>query len=57
MDQWLATGLPSGTYCNIIDGNYDNGSCTGSTITVDSSSYAHIYIEPSADPAVAFHTA
>ena len=30
------TGLPAGTYCNVIDGTAKGGSCTGSTVTVDS---------------------
>jgi hypothetical protein len=30
------TGLPAGSYCNVIDGVKNGGSCTGSTITVDS---------------------
>lgn len=28
------TSLPAGTYCNVIDGVKNGGSCTGSTITV-----------------------
>ena len=33
------TGLPSGTYCDIINGDKDtyNNKCTGSSVTVDSS--------------------
>jgi len=30
------TSLPAGTYCNVVDGAKNGGSCTGSTITVDS---------------------
>lgn len=30
------TSLPAGTYCNVIDGVKNGGSCTGSTITVGS---------------------
>ena len=35
--QWSSTfqtSLPAGTYCNVIDGVKNGGSCTGSTITV-----------------------
>jgi len=31
------TSLPAGQYCNVIDGVKSGGSCTGSTVTVDSS--------------------
>jgi len=30
------TSLPAGTYCNVVDGVKNGGSCTGSTITVGS---------------------
>jgi glycosidase len=30
------TSLPAGTYCNVIDGVKNGGSCTGSTVTVGS---------------------
>jgi len=30
------TSLPAGTYCNVIDGVKNGGSCTGSTVTVSS---------------------
>jgi len=40
MDQdWnssFQTSLPAGTYCNVIDGVKNGGSCSGSTVTVAS---------------------
>ncbi|MDC0711060.1 carbohydrate-binding module family 20 domain-containing protein [Stigmatella sp. ncwal1] len=36
----FATGLPAGTYCNIITGDFANGTCSGSTITVDAAGNA-----------------
>jgi len=36
----FATGLPAGTYCNIIAGDATNGSCSGGSITVDGSGNA-----------------
>eukprot|EP00002_Diphylleia_rotans_P009574 TRINITY_DN19961_c0_g1_i1.p1 TRINITY_DN19961_c0_g1~~TRINITY_DN19961_c0_g1_i1.p1 ORF type:complete len:528 (-),score=104.17 TRINITY_DN19961_c0_g1_i1:244-1827(-) len=36
------TGLPSGRYCDIINGDYANGVCTGKVITVDGSGFATI---------------
>jgi alpha-amylase len=46
------TGLPRGTYCDIIHGNQTNGHCTGRTFTVDSHGHARVRV-PAKD-AVAF---
>jgi glycosidase len=35
------TSLPAGTYCNVIDGVKNGGSCTGSTVTIDSNGSFH----------------
>ena len=52
----LYTGLPAGTYCDVIFGNYDNGSCTGDVVQVDSSGNAHFEIDATSnDPVVAIH--
>jgi alpha-amylase len=52
----INTGLPSGSYCDVISGNYDNGSCTGKTIHVDGSGNAHINVNGHTDdPMVAIH--
>lgn len=52
----IYTGLPSGDYCDVISGNYDNGSCTGKTIHVNGDGNAHINIQGSSDdPVVAIH--
>ncbi|KRT80828.1 hypothetical protein AMK59_6017, partial [Oryctes borbonicus] len=32
--QTMETCLPSGTYCDVISGSLENGSCTGKTVTV-----------------------
>jgi alpha-amylase len=56
MDVTLKTGLPSGSYCDIISGNKVNGSCTGKTITVNSDSSVKVSISNSAeDPMIAIH--
>jgi len=56
MDVTLKTGLPAGSYCDIISGNKINGSCTGKTIQVNSDGTARIsigyFVE---DPQIAFH--
>lgn len=31
----IPTGLPDGTYCDIISGSYINGSCSGKTVSVN----------------------
>jgi len=56
MNHNVNTGLPSGTYCDVISGNYENGACTGNTINVDGAGRAHININgDSDDPVVAIH--
>jgi len=51
----LQTGMPAGTYCDVISGNPDDAPCPYS-ITVDGSGYADIYIRGgSEDPIVAIH--
>jgi alpha-amylase len=49
----FATGLPAGTYCDIIHGDAGNGSCTGPTVTVDASGSATVGV--GAKDAVALH--
>lgn len=50
------TGLPAGTYCDLVTGNMVNGRCTGNSITVDGSGGATITIDQRAeDPFVAIH--
>ena len=46
------TGLPHGTYCDIIHGDFHNGTCTGPTVTVDNAGQATVTV-PAKD-AVAF---
>lgn len=53
MYETLQTGLPAGTYCNIAGGDYDSGSCTGTTITVDAGGTAQLAVAPY--EAVAIH--
>ncbi|XP_022105547.1 alpha-amylase A-like [Acanthaster planci] len=57
LSQTLQTGLPSGTYCNIILGDFKNGKCTGPTVYVNGSGYAKFNIAGSGndDPVVAIH--
>ncbi|XP_053698768.1 alpha-amylase B-like [Sabethes cyaneus] len=43
-DQTIQTCLPMGTYCDVISGNANNGSCTGSAIQVDQNGTARIFI-------------
>ena len=52
----LYTGLPAGTYCDVISGNYEDGSCTGDLVHVDSTGHAHFEIDAtSSDPVMAVH--
>ncbi|PIK42765.1 putative alpha-amylase 4N isoform X2 [Apostichopus japonicus] len=55
LSETLQTGLPSGVYCDIITGDLDSGSCTGSTVSVDNSGYAYFNVINGEDPVVAIH--
>lgn len=60
-DDWalsttLQTGLPAGTYCDVISGDKVDGNCTGTLIQVNSDGTAHFSIDTSAeDPFIAIH--
>jgi alpha-amylase len=52
----LRSGLPSGSYCDIISGNKINGSCTGKTITVNGDGTINVDIKQrDVDPMIAIH--
>lgn len=40
----LQTSLPAGTYCDVISGDKNGGSCTGKTINVDGNGNAQIQL-------------
>jgi len=52
MKETLQTGLSAGTYCDIITGNKDGGSCTGASVTVNGDGTAYFEILTSADDGV-----
>nr|XP_020037792.1 pancreatic alpha-amylase-like isoform X3 [Castor canadensis] len=60
-DDWsfsstLQTGLPAGTYCDVISGDKINGNCSGLRVTVNSDGTAYFSISNSAeDPFIAIH--
>lgn len=60
-DDWslsstLQTGLPAGTYCDVISGEKVDGNCTGIKIYVSDDGKAHFSISNSAeDPFIAIH--
>ncbi|ABX06697.1 MAG TPA: ATPase [Herpetosiphon sp.] len=53
LSRTFATGLPAGTYCDVIHGDFNNGSCSGPTISVNSSGQATITV--AAMDSVAIH--
>ncbi|XP_069498854.1 pancreatic alpha-amylase-like [Ambystoma mexicanum] len=56
LDVTLKTGLPAGTYCDVISGQKENGLCTGKQINVGRNSSARFQISNTADdPFVAIH--
>ncbi len=42
LNRTFQTGMAAGTYCDVIAGDFVNGTCTGRTITVDSAGNASI---------------
>lgn len=56
LNQSLQTGLPEGTYCDVISGNKDGNRCTGRSVQVGRDGRAQIHIDNSAgDPMIALH--
>lgn len=56
LDQTFQTGLPAGTYCDVISGNYENGRCTGEQVVVGTGGTAQVQINGNnAEPMVAIH--
>ena len=56
IDAWLATGMPEGTYCDIISGSLENGACTGKSVYVGGDGRAHIQVSGwQEDSILAFH--
>jgi hypothetical protein len=52
----LLTTLPSGTYCDVISGDFVNGVCTGQTIKVDNVGRATFRIHSrQPEPMIAIH--
>jgi alpha-amylase len=44
--------LPAGTYCDVISGSKNGGSCTGKSVTVGGDGMANIVIGSSEDDGV-----
>ncbi|XP_076082685.1 alpha-amylase-like [Mytilus galloprovincialis] len=52
----LQTGLPQGTYCDVISGSYDGSKCTGKEVHVNGDGSAHFNIRSNSDdPMMAIH--
>lgn len=52
----IQTGLPAGTYCDVISGYAENGSCSGKSVTVGSDGYATISLSSGdSDQVLAIH--
>ncbi|KAL7841934.1 hypothetical protein SRHO_G00236230, partial [Serrasalmus rhombeus] len=56
LDATLNTGLPGGTYCDVISGQKQGSSCTGKQVQVGGDGYAYFNISNSEeDPFIAIH--
>lgn len=52
----LQTGLPAGTYCDVISGQKEDNKCTGKVVYVSADGKANFQISNSdEDPFVAIH--
>lgn len=52
----LQTGLPAGTYCDVISGEKEDNRCTGSQVYVSEDGMANFQISNHAeDPFMAIH--
>uniref|UniRef100_I3KQC8 alpha-amylase n=1 Tax=Oreochromis niloticus TaxID=8128 RepID=I3KQC8_ORENI len=56
LDVTLNTGMPGGTYCDVISGQKEGSRCTGKQVTVGSDGRAHFWISSrDEDPFIAIH--
>jgi len=42
----VATGMPPGTYCDLLTGGISAGSCVGASVVVDSTGSVHLSLQP-----------
>jgi alpha-amylase len=52
LNRTFATGLPAGTYCDVISGGVSSGTCTGTAVTVDGSGNATFQVNPGSAVAI-----
>jgi alpha-amylase len=52
LSRTFATGLPAGTYCDVIGGGVSGGRCTGTAVTVDGSGNATFQVNPGSAVAI-----
>ncbi|NXI16535.1 AMYP amylase, partial [Irena cyanogastra] len=56
MSVYVQTGLPAGTYCDVISGQKENNKCTGKQVYVSGDGMANFQINTDAeDPFIAIH--
>lgn len=56
LDATVNTGMPQGTYCDVISGQKEGSRCTGTQVQVGGDGRAYFKISHTAeDPFVAFH--
>jgi alpha-amylase len=52
LSRTFATGLPTGTYCDVISGGVSGGTCTGTAVNVDGSGNATFEVAPGSAVAI-----
>ena len=52
VDTTITTGMPPGTYCDILTGGRAGASCAGTSVVVDSSGAIHLHLDPNSAIAI-----
>jgi len=52
VDTTIATGMPPGTYCDILTGGLVGAACAGTPVVVDSAGAVHVHLEANAAVAI-----
>ncbi|CAH1784331.1 unnamed protein product [Owenia fusiformis] len=55
MESRLFTGMPAGTYCDVISGQATNDGCSGQSVSVGGDGYAQVKITDGDNPVFAIH--
>jgi len=52
VDTTIATGMPPGSYCDVLTGGLSGAVCAGTTVVVDSAGAVRIHLDPNTAVAI-----